>query len=297
VAYLDYLPGEKRGALLGNLDFAINEANRLGKNQSYYYNRNLDMDSAHAINHPASPSQAESWENRLNEAFAQKRFLLFQQGAYDKAFGLHYKELFVRLQELDGPMRSAGYFMPAVEQLHKTAQIDTLVVQLALEHLKTHNDSATLAINLSKALLTDSALKAWLLEMLQKSGALAQSLSFEMPERLVTEEKALAWPFLQELTRLKVPFGLDNFGCHLTNMRYLQDLRPNYVKLDASFSKVVETDEQTRSYILSLCELAERLEITVIAMAIENSAQQKAFAELGVTYFQGYLYGAPAALA
>ncbi|WP_127470027.1 EAL domain-containing protein [Thiomicrorhabdus aquaedulcis] len=290
VAYLDYRPGEQRGSLLGNLDFAINQANQLGKNQSFYYNRNAQIDPQDEHN------ALHSWESRLTDAFEQKRFLLFQQGAYDQAFGLHYKELFVRLQDFDGTTRSASYFMPAVEQLHKTAHIDKLVVQLALQHLSTHGDSSTLSINLSKALLTDSVLKSWLITTLNQAGSAARMLSFEMPERLVTEDKALAWPFLQELSRLNVPFGLDNFGSHLTNMRYLQDLRPNYVKLDAAFSKVVETDEQTRSYILSLCELADRLEITVIAMAIENAAQQKAFAELGVTYFQGYLYGAPAAL-
>jgi EAL domain-containing protein (putative c-di-GMP-specific phosphodiesterase class I) len=79
-------------------------------------------------------------------------------------------------------------------------------------------------------------------------------------------------------------------------MRYLQNLRPDYVKLDGSFSKAIESDENTCSYVSSLCELAKSLDIKVIAMAVENEAQQKAFTELGVDYFQGYLYGAPSPL-
>jgi len=79
-------------------------------------------------------------------------------------------------------------------------------------------------------------------------------------------------------------------------VRYLQDLRPDYIKLDAAFSKAIENDEQTRSYVSSLCELADSLDIDVIAMAVENEEQLKAFNELGVKYSQGYFYGATSAL-
>ncbi|NPA72717.1 MAG: EAL domain-containing protein [Gammaproteobacteria bacterium] len=285
IAYIHYQPGQSRGALMGSLDFAIEQANKQGKNCAFYYSKG-----------EAQQVESTTWEQTLNQAIDEKRFILFQQSAYNQERKVHDQEMLIRMQDFDGTIRSAGYFMPAVEQLHKTAEIDQLVINLALQHLKTDNNSTLYAINLSKSALSNEPFNAWLITTIKSLDTLASRLSFEMPERLINEQKATAWPFITALKTTGVRFGIDHFGSHLTNMSYLQNLRPDYVKLDASFSKAIESDEQTRSYVSSLCELAESLDIQVIAMSIENEAQQKAFSELGVDYFQGYYYGAPTAL-
>jgi len=285
VAYMHYEPGQSRGAILANLDFAIDQANQLGKNQTYFYKTDTD-----------NPSHNQSWEKMLNQAFIEKRFVLFQQSSYNKNRQIHDQEMFIRLRDFDETIRSAGYFMPAVEQLNKIEDIDKLVIQLAIQYLKMQPENHLLAINLSKSVLENEPFKAWLIKTVNTLGSMAKNLSFEMPERLINEEKGATWPLIHELKKHGVRFGIDHFGCRLTNMRYLQSLRPDYVKLDSSFSKAIESDEQTRSYVSSLCELTDSLDIKVIAMAIENETQQKEFANLGVDYFQGYFYGAPAPL-
>ncbi|MDA3807616.1 MAG: EAL domain-containing protein [Thiomicrorhabdus sp.] len=285
LAYMHYQPGQSRGNILANLDFAIDQANAQGKNQVFFYN-----------NGEAEQVDNRAWEHTLQQAIEEKRFVLFQQSAYDQDRSVHDQEMFVRLKDIDGTIRSAAYFMPAVEKLNKTAEIDKLVINLAIQHLKTQITGPVLAINLSKSILENDALQAWLMKSLNALDNQAKHLAFEMTERLVSEEKNTSWPLINELKRRQVKFGIDHFGSRLTNMRYLQNLRPDYVKLDGSFSKAIESDENTCSYVSSLCELAKSLDIKVIAMAVENEAQQKAFTELGVDYFQGYLYGAPSPL-
>lgn len=285
LAYMHYQPGQSRGAILANLDFAIDQATQLGENRSFFYDSGEE-----------SKVHNNSWEQTINDAFSEQRFILFQQSTYNLDRSVHDQEVFIRLKEFDGTIRSAGYFMPAVEQLHKTADIDKLVINLAIQHLNTQESTPAIAINLSKSILENEALKTWLMQTLHGSSNQLKNIAFEMTERLVAEEKTLSWPLIQDLKKRKVKFGIDHFGSRLTNMRYLQELRPHYVKLDAAFSKAIESDEQTRSYVSSLCELAKSLDIKVIAMAVENEAQQKAFTELGVDYFQGFLYGAPSPL-
>lgn len=285
LAYTDYQPGQSRGPLLGNLDFAIEQAEKQGQNSVYYYNTQQDQQSP-----------TESWEQTLTQAIDEKRFILFQQSAYNLDRRVHDQELFIRLKDTDGTIRSAGYFMPAVEKLHKTAEIDQLVINLVIQYLKTHLDTATLAINLSKSVLEDETFQRTLLHTLASNAKLTHRIAFELPERLITDQKAQAWPLIADLRKFGINIGIDHFGTRLGNVRYLQDLRPDYIKLDAAFSKAIENDEQTRSYVSSLCELADSLDIVVIAMAVENEEQLKAFNELGVKYSQGYFYGAPSAL-
>jgi len=285
VAYTDYQPGQSRGPILGNLDFAIEQAEKQGKNSVYYYNTKQN-----------EQNQEHSWEETITQAITEKRFLIFKQSAYNADHSVHDQELFIRLKDTDGTIRSAGYFMPAVEQLNKSTEIDQLVISLVIQYLKTHLESNMLAINLSKAVIEDEGFHKNLIQILANHAKLAHRLAFELPERLINDQKGLTWPLINELRQFGVNIGIDHFGTRLANMRYLKDLRPDYVKLDSAFSKAIESDEQTRNYVSSLCELANSLDIDVIAMAVENEAQLKAFTELGVKYSQGYYFGAPTAL-
>lgn len=285
VAYTDYQPGESRGPVLSHLDFAIEQAEKNGKNSVFYYNTKQSEEN-----------NQHSWEDTLNQAIKEKRFLLFQQSAYDANHSVHDQELFFRLKDTDGIIRSAGYFMHAVEQLNKTVEIDQLVLNSVIQYLKTHLDTHILAINLSKAVLENDLFHKNLLQILGNHAKLAHRMAFELPERLINEQQGLAWPLIAELKKFGVNIGLDHFGTRLGNMHYLKDLHPDYVKLDSAFSKAIESDEQTRNYVSSLCELADSLDIDVIAMAVENEEQLKAFTELGVKYAQGYYFGAPSLL-
>jgi len=284
IAYICYEPGQTRSTLLANLDFAMSEANQLGENQVYFYKTEKSSRPSHL-----------AWDKKLDQAFFEERFLLFQQNSYDHNREIHDQEVLIRLTDFDGIVRSAGYFMPAIEQLNRIEEIDKLVIQKVLQFLQ-HPSNHPVAVNLSKSVLENPLFKKWLITTLTTSKAHLSSLSFELPERLILEEKGTAWPLIEEFKQLGVGFGIDHFGSALTNISYLQTIRPNYIKLDPSFSKTICIDEQTKNYVASLCELAKSLDINIIAVAIENQEQQKAFADLGTEYFQGYYYGAPSAL-
>lgn len=284
IAYLCYEPGQTRSALLAKLDFAINQARQLGQNQVYFYKTDT------------TPTPNTSWDKNLDQAFFEERFLLFQQSSYNKNREIHDQEVLIRLTDFDGIIRSAGYFMPAIEQLNRMEEIDKFVIKRVLHFLQLKSSHHSIAINLSKSVLENSLFKDWVIKTLTAAKIRNSSLSFELNERLIIEEKGTAWPLISELKQLNVGVGIDHFGSGLTNMSYLQTLLPKYVKLDPSFSKSITDDEQTRNYVASLCELAKSLEIKIIATSIENKGQQKAFSHLGIEYFQGYYYGAPMAL-
>jgi len=284
IAYICYEPGQTRSTLLANLDFAISQANQLGKNQTYFYKTEKNNRPSHL-----------AWDKKLDQAFFEERFLLFQQNSYDQNREIHDQEVLVRLTDFDGIIRSAGYFMPAIEQLNRIEEIDKWVIQQVLQFLQQPSNHPV-AVNLSKSVLENPLFKKWLIKTLTASKSNLSNLSFELSERLILDEKGTALPLIEELKKLGIGFGIDHFGSALTNVSYLQTIRPNYIKLDPSFSKTITTDEQTKNYVTSLCELATSLDINIIASAIENQEQQKAFAELGTGYFQGYYYGAPSAL-
>jgi len=284
VAYCGYQPGDTRGELLSSLDFGISQAEAKGANQVV----------CHPL-HSTSKQQTSVWFTLLEEALSHNRFLLFEQSSYDLEGRVHDQEILVRLKDKEGNIHSAGYFMPAVEKTAKTTEIDKLVVKLALNHLIHRTKPYPLAINLTESILLNTDLQIWLKEHIQLAPQ-KHLLAFELTEHWVSSKADATWTLMHQLKALGVRIGIDHFGSRFRNMRFLQALNPDYVKLDAAFSKGIEHDAQIRSYVESLCEMTASLDIEVMAMAVETKAQQQAFAELGVKLFQGYVYGAPSPL-
>lgn len=281
VGIIHYQPGQKRGDLLSQLDFAIQESEKKGAN-AYFYQPITD-----------APESDDFWLERIQQALVDHRFVLFQQSAYTQQRSIFAKELLLRLKDENGNLHSAAYFMPAVKRLNKSVEIDRMVIQLALSYLNKLDASheERIAINLTHSFLQQEDFKQWLFSSLRDTNT--KRLIFEASENMLKEHKALAWPLVQKFKDMNIPFGIDNFGNQFGDMSYLQDLRPDFIKLDCGFSQAIEDDEQTRSYLYSLIEMCDSLDVEVIAMAVENEGQKSAFEALGVTIFQGYLYGAP----
>lgn len=284
VAVTDYEPGDRRGPLLAKLDFAIQEANKLGQNKAYYYQLEEQASSE-------QQTQEVQWLKRIDDAIQEKRFVLFEQSAYHREQTIHNKELFIRLKDDEGNIHSAGFFMPAVDKLNKTAQIDRLVIELAFDYLAKTDSKVKLAINLTKSIIETNEIKDWLIKTLTLE--IAAQLAFEVSEKLITQSEENSAVLIKALKQRGMTFGIDHFGSQFGNMNYLQTIRPDYIKLDGAFSKAIERDDQTRTYVESLCELCHSLDIQIIAMSVETESQQQAFKALGINYYQGYLYGAP----
>ncbi len=281
IAYKDYTPGESRSSLLSALDYGADHANELGQNHVYFcQSKEQTQDQKHI------------WIERIETALNNNQFVLFQQSSFATDGSIHDKEILIRLKDEDDHIHSAGYFMPAVEKIGKTAEIDKLVVNLALQHLQSTAETNPISINLTPSILLDEKMQSWLKEALQLT-SFRRRLAFELSEQLISNTPDATWQLMKELRHSGVKIGIDHFGSRFRNMRYLQDLKPDYVKLDAAFSKGIEHDEQVRSYVESLCHMTSSLDIEVIAMAVENEAQQAAFEALGIKLFQGYHYGAP----
>lgn len=279
---IDYQAGEKRGSLMTHLDFALQQAKKLGKNQVYYNYRSQDQQF--------DAEQSQQWLHILQTAINEKRFTLFEQAVYDANGKSYDKELFIRMKDEDGKIFSAGYFMPAVIQLNLIKDIDKMVLLLAFEHLEQFPNDP-ISINLTQSIIQSETQRQWLLNYLTKLNS--KALSFEMPEKIVNESPDIAWPIIKTLKAKDIRFGIDHFGSQMGNMNYLQELQPSYVKLDAAFAQAIRTDPQAQQYVHSLYELCDGLDIQIIATSIETENQIEAFKDLNITHFQGFYYGAP----
>jgi EAL domain-containing protein (putative c-di-GMP-specific phosphodiesterase class I) len=68
----------------------------------------------------------------------------------------------------------------------------------------------------------------------------------------------------------------------------------DYLKLDASLVKNLDTNRQAYTIVETMQRFAERLGVKTIAEYVHSAAVQAAVERLGVHYSQGYYIGEPA---
>ena len=283
MALMNFQPGDRRAHLLSRLEFAIGQAEQKTDSRIMVCNAPADQQLSDM-----------AWESLVVQACEEQRFCLYKQASFNMERQVHDIEMLLRLKDLDGSLRAASFFMPAMEQYGRVLEVDSLVISLVQAYLKHHPTQTMLAVNISHSLLHNPTAVTHLFGLI--STMRDYRLAFEFSEHWVANELALSRPILASLREMGFKTGIDHFGSRFNNMHYLQDLRPDYIKLDGAFSRRIETDQQTQSYVKSLCEMAQSLDIQVIAMAVETEHQLQAFKAVGVTYFQGYYFGAPTPL-
>lgn len=279
-----YESGDKRGNLLGRLEFGMKQLQALPGQQVMVLGSQDE----------AQPAKDETLRELVNYAFEHHSLKLYRQDSQNTDGQVHDTEVFVRMLDRDGSVRSAAYFMPAIERFNRLLDLDLQVIRLALAHQKNQTSKPLLSLNLSHSLLNDKASLDQLLSALDS--AQDANLAFEFSDLWAVRDVQHTLTVMNRFRDKGFKVGIDSFGSRFTEMQYLQTIQPDYIKLDGAFSRRIESDQQTQSYVNSVCELANALDVPVIAMAIESEQQLEAFKQVGIHYFQGYLFGTPSPL-
>ncbi|MBZ9711868.1 EAL domain-containing protein [Deinococcus multiflagellatus] len=88
--------------------------------------------------------------------------------------------------------------------------------------------------------------------------------------------------------------ALDDLGAGYTSLSYLDELRPDIVKLDRALSQNLTPNDPRVGLLAALIAYAHDLEIQVVAEGVEDLDSLRLLRELGADYAQGYVLGRPA---
>ena len=281
--------GDKLGGLLAEADIALRAAQAAGHNCWRRYE-------------PPAAEQAEvhgtgRWRAFLQQVLDDGNISLHIQPVYglggESAVLLH-KEILLRIPEPGGNDIRAGVFMPMAERLGLASRIDRLAIEKLLDGMTDNdNDTSVYAVNLSSASLHDPSFVQWLCGCLQQSPGIAKRLQFEFPEYGVLRNVRETRHVMERLEALGSGCGIDHFGRGFYSFGYLRSIRASYLKVDASYTRGIDREEDNQFFIKALTDTAHSIDIRVIAQAIETEAERDRIESLNLDGIQGYLTGAP----
>lgn len=233
----------------------------------------------------------EEWRHELLQSILESRMVLAFQSVVEyreNTMEALHEEILLRLLDREGTIHNAGYFIPIATSLELMESLDRYAVEKVLSHLKERYSSVAMAINLSCDFIKKESNREWLRTQLEAFRRESESvLWFEVSNSAVINEPESIQALSAMLKALGYRFGIDHFVLPEGGAKYLQRIRPDYLKSNATYLQDILYDKDTGSVRESFNNVAKSLGITIIGINIEESKQMEELKTLGITRFQG----------
>jgi diguanylate cyclase (GGDEF)-like protein len=183
-------------------------------------------------------------------------------------------------------------FIPVAEQTGLIVELGNWIMLQACRDATQMPSNIKVAVNLSPVQFAESNIVEWASFSLADSGLPAERLEFEITEGVLMEDTERNLDSLRELKKIGISIALDDFGVGYSSLAYLTKFPFDKVKIDKSFIDVLDRKE-TSAVISSIVELANSLNLAILAEGIETEDQRKRVRSLGIKFGQGFLFAEP----
>ncbi len=274
--------------LLKRADLAMYQAKSAGRNTLRFFD---------PVMQAAATSRA-LLEADLRQGLERNEFLLYYQPVVDAQARVTGVEALVRWQHPTRGMVSPAEFIPVAEQTGLILSLGQWVLEQACAQLVTWSQQPatqrlTMAVNVSARQFRHPEFSNQLLTLLRVSGANPYRLKLELTESLLLSDIEDSIAKMSELRSIGVNFSLDDFGTGYSSLSYLKRLPLDQLKIDQSFVRDVLSDPNDATIARTILNLAQSLDLGVVAEGVETRGQLDFLLRSGCKAFQGYLFGRP----
>jgi diguanylate cyclase (GGDEF)-like protein len=146
----------------------------------------------------------------------------------------------------------------------------------------------SVAVNLSSVQFVSGDIVAEIREALKATKLAPGRLTVEVTETIMLQDNFKTQEIFAALHEAGIAVSMDDFGTGFSSLSYLQKFRINKIKVDRSFTRLLDEQPKTCVIIKAIVAMGEGLGIEVCAEGAETKEQLAMLAELGVKEVQGY---------
>jgi len=233
----------------------------------------------------------------MRQALAASRFRLHYQPQIDLVSGqIIGAEALIRWRDPELGEVSPGQFIPVAEDTGFIIAIGDWVLGHAVMQAARWRDAGLtvpVSVNVSALQFQQADFNQRVADVLAEHQLPGALLELELTESILVHDADEALARLSQLSQMGVRLAIDDFGTGYSSLAYLKRFPIERLKIDRSFVKGVPGDESDAAIVRAIVQLANALDMKVIAEGVETEAQRAFLLEIGCDEFQGFLY-APA---
>ncbi|UXH79959.1 putative bifunctional diguanylate cyclase/phosphodiesterase [Roseateles amylovorans] len=284
------LDGGDLDQLLKNADIAMYEAKRAGRDCARYFLNTMNQ----------ALDQRLEIETALRHALACNALQLHYQPKLslpeNQLVGV---EALLRWKDEQRGWIPPDRFIPVAEESGLIGALDAWVMEQACAQLARWRaegvDVPSMSVNVSPLRFHQDDVAAHASSLLVRHGLSAGDLTLEVTERVMLDDDSRPREQLQKLHAMGVGVSVDDFGTGYSSLSYLKRLPVTEIKLDKSFVRDLELDQDDRALASAVIGIGRALGMTVVAEGVETDGQRQLLQHMGCDVAQGYFFARPQA--
>jgi diguanylate cyclase (GGDEF)-like protein len=268
---------------------AVNYAKQMGSDQIQVYNRQL-----HANLMGMRELQDEIPSGIKNDQF----FLVYQPIMDLEKTTLAGVEALIRWNHPKKGLLYPDQFIDLAEQNGTIISLDFWVLGTACKLIKSWNDAGKkpvyISINISAKTFEGKQFVPSVQDILNRYGVAPGLIQLEITERMIINNIDESIVKLNELRAMGIHIAIDDFGIGYSSLSYIIRLPIDYIKIDKSFVKNMNTCNEAKVLVATIINLCKSLNFNVIAEGIETREELEYLKKIKCNMGQGYYFFKPA---
>jgi len=236
-----------------------------------------------------------SWIKKLKDGLFDGHFkAFFQPIVYSNTQGVHKYEALIRYIEDNGDVIPPFKFLPIAKKAKLSSKILKLMLHECIDFIKIKN--SVVSVNVSFDDIRNKETMEYIIKLLEENKAISSKLHFELLETEEIEDFELVRKFIDAVHEYGCKVGVDDFGAGYSNFNMLEALKVDFVKIDGSLIKNVDTDINQEIIVDTIASYAKRTGVETVAEFVSKESIYEKIKLLGINYAQGWYFGKAVAI-
>jgi len=201
-------------------------------------------------------------------------------------------ESLVRLRSEDGQIINPSMFLPVAKKRKMYSMITRIMSEKTFEYFK--DKDYEFSVNLSVDDIQNEDTVAYIIDLISIHGkSLSNKIIFEIVESEGIENFPKVKKFIENIKSGGCRIAIDDFGTGYSNFNYIGELNVDFIKIDASMIKNINSDKSSRIITETIVGFCQKMGIKTVAEFVHSKEVFEVVKEIGIDYSQGYYFGKP----
>lgn len=148
-------------------------------------------------------------------------------------------------------------------------------------------------INVSYAQIAGGNVEDDIIETIKEHALDPANICVEMTESRFIDMTIPFIRFRHKLKDSRIRFAIDDFGTGYSNLHCINDIKPDYIKIDRDFTAKAMNGQRDYELLKSIITMIHSVNAKICIEGIEQGEWRQEMEKMGADSFQGYFYGRP----
>ena len=270
-------------------------------------------DQAMYLSKKKGRNRYEFFSYSIEEKATEKRKLIeeIKVGLKESQFELYYQPIFsvdgksitkaealIRWNHPQKGLIGPNEFIPMAEKNGLISDIGRWVKSQAIQDCTLFNklSKRLIQVSVNTSPLEIDRSGEWVEQWIQASEQFnlpGHSVLIEVTENTLMGTDSEIKRQLKRLSEFQIDVAIDDFGVGYSSLAYLQRLDIDILKIDRSFIKDIEKNDNSIALVRAIITMAHNLNVEVVAEGVEKQEQYMLLKQMQCDYIQGYYFSKP----